>query len=94
MAKVMIEVDTETSSLKVTANGKTIDNVTSVMCGVAPSYQDQEADRVYCDISTQTEDEESGLMTTQRLSCCGAELVNKTKSVQEDIAKHFGRGAK
>ncbi len=54
MAKVMIEIDTDEGSLAVRVNGKTVDNVQSVMV-TSDSYNN--TTEVGCSISTKSVDE-------------------------------------
>lgn len=89
MAKVMIEVDTETAEMTVNIAGEQIQNVTSVSIYKFTEYDGEAKTRV--NVSTRVENEETEVIKYEEYVCSKDRFVksDKTKALQ-DIAKYFG----
>lgn len=75
MAKVVIEVDTETKSLDVSINGKKIEDVGYVSVYKYENYDEEE--KLDCTVQTCTEDEEGGVKQMTNYFCHASEGAKK-----------------
>lgn len=90
MAKISIEVDTESKMITASIDGQSIDNVSSISIY---KYRDvyEEEDELNVRVCTRMKNEGSDVIKMEEYVCCDNKLVPATPKVHEDIANFLGK---
>jgi len=89
MAKVTINVDTESDQLEVLIDGNAVDNVSSVCIYMQPEWYDPTDIELNMCITTYKEDEESGIKTMTNLTAKDTTEGKKLLSSGSKLSKSF-----
>lgn len=89
MAKVTINVDTESDQLEVSIDGKLVENVSSVCIYMQPEWYDPTDMELNMCITTYKEDEESGLKTVTNLTAKDTKEGKKLLDIGAKTSKTF-----
>ena len=84
MAKISIEIDTETKTISVNMAGEVLDKVGSIYVYKYEDYEDK--DRINVEVTQFEQNEEKDINKTTRYSCCATEIT-KTDNVEATKAK-------